>query len=179
MKKGILWLTQTALMLALLVTLQFITKPLGQIVTGSCVNAVLALSVLLCGMSSGVVIALLSPLFAFFLNIAPNLVTVPAIMAGNGIFVLVLGLLCAGEKPLWKQLIGLAAAAAAKFAVLYLLVVVVICGLLLETLKGQGLAVPVAVLTVNFSWPQLITALVGGVLALLIAPPVKKAIHKK
>ena len=35
MKKKILWITETAVLLALLITLQWLTKPLGQLVTGS------------------------------------------------------------------------------------------------------------------------------------------------
>ena len=54
MKKKTLWVTETAVMLALLVTLQWATKPLGQLVTGSCVNAVLAVTVLLSGVGSGI-----------------------------------------------------------------------------------------------------------------------------
>ena len=46
MSKKVRWITETAVMLALLVTLQALTKPAGQLVTGSCVNAVLAVSVL-------------------------------------------------------------------------------------------------------------------------------------
>ena len=42
MNKKIRWITETAIMLALLVTLQALTKPAGQFVTGSCVNVVLA-----------------------------------------------------------------------------------------------------------------------------------------
>ena len=45
MNKKIRWITETAIMLALLVTLQALTKPLGQLVTGSCVNAILAVTV--------------------------------------------------------------------------------------------------------------------------------------
>ena len=63
MRKKVLWITETAVMLALLVTLQALTKPMGQLVTGSCVNAVLAISVLLVGMSSGITIALISPVW--------------------------------------------------------------------------------------------------------------------
>ena len=44
MRKKILRITETAVMLALLVCLQAVTKPLGQLVTGSCVNGVLAVS---------------------------------------------------------------------------------------------------------------------------------------
>ena len=94
MNKKVLWITETAVLLALLVVLQWITKPLGQIVTGSCVNAVLAVSVLLVGLSSGLTVALISPVCAYLLGIAPNLVAVPAIMAGNAVFVLALSLLC-------------------------------------------------------------------------------------
>ena len=54
MRKKVLWITETAVMLALLVALQVVTKPMGQLVTGSCVNGVLAITVLLAGMSSGV-----------------------------------------------------------------------------------------------------------------------------
>ena len=46
MNKKIRWITETAIMLALLVTLQALTKPMGQLVTGSCVNAVLAIAAL-------------------------------------------------------------------------------------------------------------------------------------
>ena len=67
MRKKVLWITETAVMLALLVTLQALTKPMGQLVTGSCVNAVLAISVLLVGMSSGITIALISPVCAICL----------------------------------------------------------------------------------------------------------------
>jgi len=50
MNKKIRWITETAILLALLVTLQAVTKPAGQLVTGSCVNTILAVAVLLGGM---------------------------------------------------------------------------------------------------------------------------------
>ena len=107
MKRKALWLTQTAVMLALLITLQWLTKPLGQIVTGSCVNAVLAVTALFAGMSSGVTVALLSPVFAYLLGIAPQILTVPAIMIGNTAFVVTLCVVGAGGKALWKSVSGL------------------------------------------------------------------------
>ena len=102
MKRKALWLTQTAVMLAALITLQWLTKPLGQIVTGTCVNAVLAVTVLLVGMSSGVTVALLSPIFAFLFGIAPQILTVPAIMIGNTVFVVLLRLVAGNLKIVWK-----------------------------------------------------------------------------
>ena len=98
MNKKIRWITETAIMLALLVTLQALTKGFGQLVTGSCVNAILAVSVLVGGLWSGLTIALVSPVLAFLLGIAPQILTVPAIMAGNTVFVLLLALIAGGKK---------------------------------------------------------------------------------
>lgn len=178
MNKKILWITETAVLLALLIVLQWVTKPLGQIVTGSCVNVVLAVSALLVGLSSGLTVALVSPVCAYLLGIAPNLVAVPAIMAGNAVFVLLLKVIC-GEA-LWRQVAAWLVAAAAKFAVLYTLVVVLICGPLSGSLLEAGLMKKpmIAVMTASFSWPQLVTALIGGALALFLVPVLKKALRK-
>ena len=177
MKKKTLWVTETAVMLALLVTLQWATKPLGQIVTGSCVNAVLAVSALLCGLSSGLTVALLSPLFAYFLGIAPNVITIPVIMAGNSLFVLLLSLL--KGKPIWKNIIAWLTAAAGKFAVMYALVVWVVCGVASDFLLAQGVlkAPMLKALPLTFGATQLITALIGTAVALLIAPVVRKGMN--
>ena len=50
MNKKIRWIAETAVMLALLVTLQALTKPMGQLVTGSFVNTVLAVAALVGGL---------------------------------------------------------------------------------------------------------------------------------
>lgn len=186
MNKKVLWITETAVMLALLVTLQAVTKPLGQWVTGSCVNCVLAVTVLLVGMSGGITVALISPVCAYLLQIAPNLVTVIPIMIGNVCFVVLLRLIAGkSHRPLWRQPVALVVAAGAKFAVLYLLVVEVICGLASGLLMGQKLGdtVILAPLMVEkllgmFTWPQLFTALIGGGVALLIVPILRKALRK-
>ncbi len=174
----ILWITETAVMLALLIVLQAVTKAMGQFVTGSCVNAILAVTVLLSGLGSGITVALLSPVFAYLLGIAPQLVTVPAIMVGNTVFVVLLKLLSGPE--LWKKVLALAVAALAKFGALYGIVVGLICHVLADGLMTQGLLKEpmIAVLTANFSWPQLVTALIGGTLALLITPVLKKALKR-
>ena len=73
----------------------------------------------------------------------------------------------------------------AAFAVLYLLVVQVICGLASGALLGQKLGENVLLappmlqkLPAMFTWPQLFTALIGGAVALLIVPVLRKALHK-
>lgn len=180
MNKKTIWITETAVMLAALIALQALTKPFGQLVTGSCVNAVLAVTALVAGVSSGAVVALLSPIFAYLLGIAPQILTVPAIMAGNLVFVLVLGLLLKGEAPLWKRVAAWLGAAVCKFAVLYALVGGVICGVLADSLLAKGLLKQpmLTALPATFSTPQLVTALVGGGVAVLIAPLLRKAIRR-
>lgn len=179
-------MTETAVMLACLVALQAVTKPLGQLVTGSCVNAVLAITALLIGMSSGITVALISPVFAFLFGIAPNFVTVLPIMIGNVSFVVLLRFIAGStHKPIWRQPLALVAAAGVKFGVLYLLVVKVICGVASGALLGKKignivvLAPPMLkMLPTMFAWPQLVTALIGGAVALLIAPVLRKALRR-
>ena len=80
--KKIRWIAETAMLTALLLVLQFVTKPLGQLVTGSCVYAVLAVSASAAGPWSGLAVAIISPLFAFILGIGPQLFPLtPAIAA--------------------------------------------------------------------------------------------------
>ena len=181
MNKKIRWITETAVMLALLVCLQALTKPMGQLVTGSCVNAVLAVSAMVGGIGCGLVVALCSPVLAYLLGIAPQILTVPAIMVGNTVFVVLLSVLADKTgKNIVKQVIAWVAAAAAKFASLYAIVVWLICGVLSENLLASGVMkepMPKA-LPATFSWPQLFTALIGGAVALAITPVLRKALHK-
>ena len=181
MSKKLHWITETAVMLALLVSLQALTKPAGQLVTGSCVNAVLAVSALVGGLGCGVTVALCSPVLAYLLGIAPQILTVPAIVVGNCVFVMLLALLAdKSGKNVLKQILAWIAAAAAKFVSLYAIVVLLICGVLREGLLASGLmkAPMLKVLPATFSWPQLITALAGGAVALLMTPVLRKALHK-
>ena len=166
------WITETGIMLALLVILQAVTKSAGQLVTGSCVNAVLAVSVLVAGLPSGLTVALVSPFVAFLFGIGPQLLPiVPAIALGNAVYVLVLGTLGGGKTVIRKALAWLCAAVA-KFAVLHLVVVRILCSVL--PLKQPQ----IDNFSVMFTWPQLTTALVGGAVALLIVPVIHRALKR-
>lgn len=178
MKKKVLWLTQTAVLLALLVTLQTITKPLGQLVTGSCVNALLAIACLFGGLGCGITVAFVSPVLAFLLGIAPQILTVPAIMVGNVAYVIVLYFVAG--KEFWRRLLALISAAAVKFAVLYGVVAGLICGLLADRLLSSGMlkAPMLQALPLTFGLVQLFTALIGGGVAMLIVPVLRRALRK-
>ena len=186
MNKHVKWIVRTALLLALLVALQALTKGFGQLVTGSCVNALLAISVLLGGIGCGLTVAIISPVLAFVLGIAPNFITVLPIMLANSCYVALLHLFLGKScKPVWKQPVALVVAAFAKFGVLYVLVVTVICDLASGALLGKKLgdiivlAPPMLkLLSAMFSWPQLFTALIGGGIALLLLPVLRKGIRK-
>lgn len=181
MNRKIRWITETAVMLALLVVLQALTKPMGQLVTGSFVNAVLAITALVAGLGSGITVAVISPVLAYLLGIAPQILTVPAIMIGNGVYVILLCWIAgADNRKVGKQIAGWLVAACAKFAALYAVVVWIICGLLAENLLASGMLKEpmLKALPATFSWPQLVTALIGGAVALLIVPVLRKALHK-
>ena len=174
MKKKTLWIAETAVMIALLVALQGLTTPAGQFVTGSCVNRILGVSTLVGGLWCGLTVALLSPFFAFALGIGPALIQiVPAIAVGNIVLVLVLFSLCRKAKKLSPLSYGGAVAASVcKFAALYALVVLLLLPLLGLPEKQ------VAMMSAMFSWPQLVTALIGSFLAVTVAPIIRKALHR-
>lgn len=171
LKSSALWIAETAVMLALLITLQSLTKGFGQFVTGSCVNAVLAITTLIVGLPGGFVVATLSPILAYLLGIAPQVILIPAIILGNLVYVNLLHFLAdpAGKKIL-RQVLAWLAAAACKFGVLYLTISKCLSPLLEAPKAAKILAM--------FSWPQLVTALIGGAIALLIFPVLKKALKK-
>lgn len=172
------WITRTGVLTALVIALQWATAGTqafaGQYITGSCVNCILAVSTLFGGLWSGVVVAVLSPFFAFLLGIGPKLIQiVPCIAVGNAVLVLCLSFLLGYKsRPVWQQIGSVALSAAVKFVVLYTVVALVVIPVM-----GDALAPKQAqTFRVMFSWPQLVTALLGGMAALLVLPTLKKAI---
>lgn len=173
-KKRILWITHTAVFIALLVVLQAATAPLGNtLITGTVVNLLLIVSVMTCGPASGLTVAVISPIVAKFIGIGPLWVLIPFIAAGNIALVLIWNFL--GNRKTGNQtsayIAALIAAATAKFLVLYLGIVQIAVPMLLGLPEQQA-----AVVSNLFSIPQLITALSGGIAASIILPTLKKAI---
>ena len=88
-KNTIRWITRTAVFIALLIVLQMATAPLGNIlITGSIVNLLLIISVMTCGLASGLSVAVISPVMAKLLGIGPLWSLIPFIAAGNIVLVL-------------------------------------------------------------------------------------------
>lgn len=181
-KERLLWITRTALFIAILIVFQSISASLGQIVTGSLVNLVLVTAALTSGFWSGLTVAAISPFFAFMLGIGPKLIQlIPIIALGNIVYVLVVALIAKAFKVEKKvsllvgSVVGVAVGAVAKFVVLYFGVVKVFIPLM-----GDGLKAPqIETFTTMFSTPQLITALIGGVVAIPIALAVKRVLRAR
>lgn len=172
------YLTLTAVLLALLIVFQAITQPLGQIVTGSLVNLILLVAVLTVGIWSGLTIAVISPVLAFLLGIGPALPQlVPFIAVGNAVIVTIAYLISkihmgqANKKSILMSSMGLTIASIAKFLFLWVGIVIIALPLMPSVPEKQ-----VAMLSAAFSWTQLITALIGSALSMLLVPVLKKAI---
>lgn len=180
MKTKTLWIVQTGVFLALLIVLQWLTKPLGTLVTGSVVNFLLIAATLIGGIWSGVTIGVVSPFLALLLGIVPMPVYfVPVVAIGNAILVAAYALILrksAGKKTGVMLLIWIAAIVAGsvmKFIALYAGVNWLVVPLV-TTATGAAVAAPAAI----FSTQQMLTAAIGGALALAIVPAVMKALNK-
>ncbi|MEA4920661.1 MAG: hypothetical protein VB078_07065 [Clostridiaceae bacterium] len=171
---NIKWIATTAIFIALLVTLQSVTKSMGQYVTGSLVNMVLIMAVLTAGLYSGITVSILSPIFAFILGIGPAFVQlVPFIALGNLVLVLVWGFMCRNGNSIKNMSISLVGGAVLKFLALYIGIIKVAIPMFLSLNEKQ-----IAVISASFSYPQIITACIGGLIAMLVSPTVIKAIKK-
>jgi hypothetical protein len=124
-----------------------------QLVTGSIVNAALITGAALLGVQYGLLIGILPSTIALLAGtLNPALAPmIPFLIAGNAILVVSFAYL--NKISFW---LGATVAAAAKFAFLYGTSTVV-TGMLDKHLA--------AAVTVTLSWPQLVTALIGGALA--------------
>jgi len=173
-KNRIRWIAETAVFIALLVTLQAVTKSMSQFITGSMVNLVLIASTLVSGFASCLTVAAISPFFAFMLGIGPKFIAlVPFVALGNIVLVLVWGMICKKGLETKNMISALVVGAVLKFAVLYGGIVRFAIPTLLALPEKQA-----AVMGANFSWPQLVTAALGGFLAMLITPTLRKALKR-
>ena len=180
-RRNVLWITQTAVFTAMLVTMQIVTAPLGnQFVTGSVVNLIIIISLLVCGPATGIVVGIISPVCVSLLGFGPAFPPiVPFIAIGNAVFVLAWVLLMKlidPDKPDNRNTIVkyfiVAAAALIKFLALYLTIVKFAVPFLLDLNEAQS-----AVLGLAFSYPQIITAIIGGAIATAIVPRLQKALR--
>lgn len=160
-------LTRTAILLAVVVVVQIVGRyiPNNNFIVGPLVNMCLILAVISAGLWGGVAIAVLSPLVSLINNHAPVAAALlpftPFIVLANVILVVTFYLLYNRNKY-----VGVVAAALLKFG--FLLGAI---NIFLNVFSFPKFA---AKLLVLFSWPQLITALIGGFIALPILARLQK-----
>ncbi len=178
MSKRVLWITQTGVLVALLIVSQAVTSGLSTLVTGSIVNLILIVGVMVCGLPTGVCVAALSPIFAKFFGIGPLWALVPFIMLGNLMIVVVwhvvgnMDMSKISDKQVVKHIIACVCGAVFKFLTLFILITKFAVPVLLQLEEPQA-----SVISAAFSVPQLITALIGGGLAIMVIPVLRKALE--
>ena len=169
-------IARTAIFIALTVTMQLVTRPMSQFVTGSVVNLIRAVALMSTGLFSGVVVGIVSPFLAALLGIVPNWVFMPFIAVSNVAFVLVWYFISKLGKTEAQKTVSLfaamAAAVLAKFTVLFIGVAQIAIPIILDLPEPQA-----SRMTTMFTVNQLITASIGGVLAIIIFKVIKKAIN--
>lgn len=172
------YITRAAVILALTIALQFGIRAVvpaappfnivNLFLVGSIVNLGLLLATETTGLWAGIVIALAAPITAWLQAHLPSPMMIPAVMAGNVILVILFWLATRkGSRQSGMRWLGLAVGGAAKMAFLYYTI-----GAIVGTL-GKLPAAAAAFIRFSFSWPQLVTAVIGGILSSLIASRIK------
>lgn len=185
-----LWITTTAVLIALVVLAQLLTyaipagalipTPLGpirlsQFFTGSLVNLILIVGAGAAGFGSASIAALISPVLAALLGVIPGGIPqmIPVVMIGNLIIVAIVWLCFKISTDLVRaggivlKILGVIVGAAAKAVFLWAATAKLIVPLF--NVKPK-IAAQIGIL---MSWPQAVTALVGGILALMVLPALK------
>jgi hypothetical protein len=136
----------------------------SQIVTGSIVNTTLILTTFLLGPSIAILLSLMPSSFAFLSGLLPTplLPLVPFIITGN--IILIKTYTYFGKK---KFINSIVIASFLKFIFLFA------SGFLLSSFFFTDLKV-ITLISSMFGWTQLITAVIGGLLALNILGLIKK-----
>ena len=157
------YMTRTGVLLALAIVFQMAGRFLGphnNYIVGPLINAILLVSTAATGLWGGIAISVIAPYVSAFTNkapIAPFILSFsPFIALGNAILVLCFFLLYKKSK-----VAGVAVGAILKFIFLYASV----------ALFTSFFGVPdnfAKIMNALFSWPQLLTAAIGGIIALII-----------
>lgn len=178
--KVTVWVAETALLLALLIVVQLLTfiVPKGfplvsQFCTGTLVNLVLIVGAGSIGLSGTAVAAVASPLLAYAFGQMTFPQMLPVVAVGNLIIVVATWFFfrpsADAEAPsLCRSVLGVVVGAAVKSVFLWGMTVWFILPMFFA-----GKAKVAEKLSMMFSWPQAVTAVAGGILALLVLPAIR------
>jgi len=134
-----------------------------QAITGSIVNAVLFITVAILGLPAAILAGLVPSLIALSIGLLPSILApmIPFIIMGNITLVLVFDYL--RKRNYW---LGMISASILKFLFLFSTSSIMV-NLILKKEIAQKMAI-------MMGWPQLLTALAGGLIAYLFLKRIKK-----
>ncbi|NLY43379.1 MAG: ECF transporter S component [Clostridiaceae bacterium] len=167
-------LTRTAVLVALALVFQNLRMFLGtsiysQFIIGSLVNAVLIVAVGAVNVYSGIVVSVIAPIVAYLQGHLPLPIMIPVVAIGNALIVVVYHLV---QK--YNKYVGVISGSIVKALFLYLGVQMVL-KIVKGTIPDAQFTKMSAALSASFSWPQLVTALIGGFIALLVLRMLNRA----
>ena len=166
-------ITVTAIMLAICIISQFF-KNLSVYITGPVINAALILTAIYAGLACGIILSIITPITSFFITGSPVMAAIPAmfpcIMIGNIILVATVALLRERCGKTAGLPVSIAIGAAAKALFMGILISLII----LPNLLPEKMQPMMHVLQLQFSVTQFLTALIGGIYAVIIYSVLRK-----
>lgn len=162
MNKKYTILTRTALLLALALVFQslrlIIPIPvfLSTFVIGSLVNACLLVAVETVGVKPALMIVSITPIVAYFQQLLPLPIFIIPVALGNAIYI---GIFWVGKR--WQSWLRIGAAALSKGVFMYAAFSWLLTLIAIPAKVATGLMLVM-------SWPQVVTGVVGGILASII-----------
>lgn len=182
-------IVQTGLLLAICIASQFM-KNLSVYITGPIVNITIVMAVLLIGVSSGIILAVISPLTAFWISPSPITmgipVIIPCIMIGN--VLLAVGIWVFQKKMLREKLklnlrvaLGMFTGAVAKAVFMGVSIVLVFLPMYSSNINvpEKKLNILLDTAKVTFSVTQFITAIIGCAISYVIWLRIKGVVNKE
>lgn len=171
-------LTQAAILLAICIVSQFF-KNLSVYITGPVINACLIICALTAGTGWAVLLSIVTPVTSFIITGSPIMsaipLIIPCVMVGNAILVICIGLIKGKPGSRWVQPLSMLIGSVGKAVFMGIVISLII----IPTLLPQDKAPMMKVFQTTFSITQLITALIGSVLAYVIMIPLKKALRNE
>lgn len=172
-------LVTAALMLAIAVASMFL-KNTSVFITGPIVNTCLMLTLLSSGLAYALILSVVTPVFSFLITGSPVMAMIPAIipmvMIGNAVLVICMWLMTEKTQPLKSEQANIICGGVIGSTVKAAAMGLTISVWLLPSFLPAKMAPKLGVLKMQFSLVQLITALIGLVLTVIIWQVLKRAI---
>lgn len=176
--KRTLWMTGNALFTALFVVVQLSTNIISNnILKGSIINFLLIVCVMICGLSSGIFVSVMSPIIAKLFGIGHMWSMLPFIMLGNIALVLIwhyVGNRKIKDRTIFSYLIATVLSSVVKFCILYFTIAKFLVPIILNIPQTQA-----SIISASFSTVQILNSAIGGIVAVLFLPLMKKALRGK